>query len=118
MTTSNTVVPTDFQRHGKMELKFNFRFCMTLENEIPCLPGHLVLLRFCNTYLNFPFRVLFSYGTGSGILIFCFPITHTEKRICILVFVVVWHSMQNGFNLALLFFVKTYLNLPLQANKL
>lgn len=118
MTTSNTVVPTDFQRHGKMELKFNFRFCMALENEIPCLPGHLVLLRFCNTYLNFPFRVLFSYGTGSGILIFCFPITHTEKRICILVFVVVWHSMQNGFNLALLFFVKTYLNLPLQANKL
>lgn len=118
MTTSNTVVPTDFQRHGKMELTFNFRFCMALENEIPCLPGHLVLLCFWNTYLNFPFRVLFSYGTGSGILIFCFPITHTEKRICILVFVVVWHSMQNGFNLALLFFVKTYLNFPLQANKL
>ena len=54
--------------------------------------------------LNFPFRFLFSYGTGRGILIFCFPITHNEKRICILFFVVVWHSMQNGFNLALLFF--------------
>ena len=91
-----------------MELKFNFRFCMALENGIPCLPGHLVLLCFWNTYLNFPFRFLFSYGTGRGILIFCFRIAHNEKRI----------SMQNGFNFALLFFVKTYLNFPLQANKL
>ena len=41
VTTSNTAVPTDLQRRGKMELKFNFCFCMALENGIPCLPWHL-----------------------------------------------------------------------------
>ena len=63
-------------------------------------------------------QYVFEFSLSSFVFIWHWYITHTEKRICILVFVVVWHSMQNGFNLALLFFVKTYLNLPLQANKL
>ena len=109
MTTSSTAVSTDFQRHGKEESLFNFRFCMALENEILCLPWHLVLVYFWNTYLNFPLRFLFSYGTDRGIIIFRYPIIHIEKRICILFFVYVWHSLQNGCNFALLFFVKTYL---------